>query len=152
MVDLARKILLYDKTRFAVTVMGVAFAVALVFVQVGLFEGLISNASVTIEQSAADLWVTAQKAPNVDLASTFPETYVQRVRSVPGVARADNLIVWVVRVALPTGATEDAVVYGLEDCVRWRLPWQVEAGDPRDSEAGQIRVPGRLGPEAVRRV
>ena len=79
MVDLARKILLYDKTRFAVTVMGVAFAVALVFVQVGLFEGLISNASVTIEQSAADLWVTAQKAPNVDLASTFPETYVQRV-------------------------------------------------------------------------
>ena len=50
MVDLARKILLHDKTRFAVTVMGVAFAVALVFVQVGLFEGLISNASVTIEQ------------------------------------------------------------------------------------------------------
>ena len=29
MVDLARKILLHDKTRFAVTVMGVAFAVAL---------------------------------------------------------------------------------------------------------------------------
>ena len=137
MVDLARKILLHDKTRFAVTVMGVAFAVALVFVQVGLFEGLISNASVTIEQSAADLWITARNAPNVDLASTFPETYVQRVRSVPGVARADNLIVWVVRVALPTGATEDAVVYGLEDCVRWRLPWQVEAGDPRDLKRGK---------------
>ena len=102
MVDLARKILLHDRTRFAVTVMGVAFAVALVFVQVGLFEGLLSNASITIERCAADLWVTARNAPNVDLASTFPETYVQRVRSVPGVARADNLIVWVVRVALPT--------------------------------------------------
>jgi putative ABC transport system permease protein len=137
MVDLARKILLHDKTRFAVTVMGVAFAVALVFVQVGLFEGLLSNASITIEQSAADLWVTARNAPNVDLASTFPETYVQRVRSVPGVARADNLIVWVVRVALPTGATEDAVVYGLEDCPRWRLPWQVEEGDPRDLKRGK---------------
>ncbi len=137
MVDLAWKILLHDKTRFAVTVMGVAFAVALVFVQVGLFEGLLSNASITIEQSAADLWITARHAPNVDLASTFPETYVQRVRSVPGVARADNLIVWVVRVALPTGATEDAVVYGLEDCVRWRLPWQVEAGDPRDLKRGK---------------
>ena len=137
MVDLARKILLHDRTRFAVTVMGVAFAVALVFVQVGLFEGLISNASISIERCAADLWVTARNAPNVDLASTFPETYVQRVRSVPGVARADNLIVWVVRVALPTGATEDAVVYGLEDCVRWRLPWQVEAGDPRDLRRGK---------------
>ena len=63
MVDLARKILLYDKTRFAVTVMGVAFAVALVFVQVGLFEGLLSNASVTIEQSAADLWITSLSHP-----------------------------------------------------------------------------------------
>ena len=29
MVDMARKILFYDKTRFAVTVMGVAFAVTL---------------------------------------------------------------------------------------------------------------------------
>jgi putative ABC transport system permease protein len=137
MVDLARKILLHDKTRFAVTVMGVAFAVALVFVQIGLFEGLLSNASITIEQSTADLWVTARKAPNVDLASTFPETYVQRVRSVPGVARADNLIVWVVRVALPSGATEDAVVYGLEDCACWRLPWQVAEGDPRDLKRGK---------------
>jgi putative ABC transport system permease protein len=137
MVDLARKILLHDKTRFAVTVMGVAFAVALVFVQVGLFEGLLSNASITIERSAAELWVTARSAPNVDLASTFPETYVQRVRSVPGVDRADNLIVWVVRVSLPTGATEDAVVYGLEDCVGWRLPWRVEAGDPRDLRRGK---------------
>jgi putative ABC transport system permease protein len=137
MVDLARKILLHDRTRFAVTVLGVAFAVALVFVQVGLFEGLLSNASITIERCAADLWVTARNAPNVDLASTFPETYVQRVRSVPGVARADNLIVWVVRVALPTGATEDAVVYGLEDGVRWRLPWWVEAGDPRDLRRGK---------------
>jgi putative ABC transport system permease protein len=137
MVDLALKILLYDKTRLAVTVMGVAFAVALVFVQVGLFEGLLSNASVTIEQSAADLWVTARNAPNVDLASTFSETHVQRVRSVPGVARADNLIVWVARVTLPTGATEDVVVYGLEDCVRWRLPWEVVAGDPRDLKRGK---------------
>jgi putative ABC transport system permease protein len=136
-VDLARKILLHDKTRFAVTVTGVAFAVALVFVQVGLFDGLLSNASITIERADADLWVTARNAPNVDLASTFPETYVQRVRSVPGVGRADNLIVWVVRVALPTGATEDAVVYGLEDCVRWRLPWHVEAGDPRDLKRGK---------------
>jgi putative ABC transport system permease protein len=137
MVDLASKILFHDKTRFAVTVMGVAFAVALVFVQVGLFEGLLSNASITIEKSAADLWVTARKAPNVDLASTFPETYVQRVRSIPGVARADNLIVWIARVALPTGATEDVVVYGLEDFARWRLPWQVVAGDPRDLRRGK---------------
>ena len=50
MVDLARKILFYDKVRFLITVSGVAFAVTLGFVRVGLFEGLLANASMTIEK------------------------------------------------------------------------------------------------------
>ena len=81
-----RKSLLHDKLRFLITVSGVAFAVTLVFVQVGLFLGLLDNASVTIEHIDADLWVTSRNTPNVDFAHTFPETAVQRVRSVPGVA------------------------------------------------------------------
>ena len=44
-VDLATKSLLHDKLRFVITVSGVAFAVTLVFVQVGLFLGLMDNAS-----------------------------------------------------------------------------------------------------------
>src|SRR5215467_9651981 len=132
MVDLARKILLHDKLRFLITVSGVAFAVTLVFVQVGLFEGLLSNASVTIERVDADLWVSARNTPNVDFSNTFPETFVQRIRSVPGVARADNLIVWFARVALPSGSTENAVIYALEDFARWNLPWRINAGHARD--------------------
>jgi putative ABC transport system permease protein len=138
MVNLAWKMVWHDKVRFLITVSGVGFAVALVFVQVGLFLGVLRNASVTIEQASADLWITARNAPNVDLASTFPETYVQRVRSIPGVTRADNLIVWVVRVAQPNGATEDAVVYALEDFSRWGLPWSVEEGDPADLRRGKF--------------
>ncbi len=137
MVDLARKILLHDLTRFGITVSGVAFAVTLVFVQVGLFEGLLSNASVTIESTAADLWVTARNTPNVDFSNTFSEQMVHRVRSIPGVERADNLIVWFARVALPTGVTENVVVYALEDFGRWGLPWETISGDPRDLRRGK---------------
>ena len=140
MVDLARKILFYDKIRFLITVTGVAFAVTLVFVQVGLFEGLLANASVTIEQIDADLWVSARNTPNVDFSNTFPETFIQRVRSVPGVARADNLIVWFGRVALPSGATENAVLYAMEDFTRWNLPWQVNAGDARNLRRGKYVI------------
>jgi putative ABC transport system permease protein len=140
MVDLARKILLYDKVRFLITVTGVAFAVTLVFVQVGLFEGLLANASVTIEQIDADLWISARNTPNVDFSNTFPETLVQRVRSVPGVVRADNLIVWFGRVALPTGATENAVLYALEDFTRWSIPWRVNAGDARNLRRGKYMI------------
>ncbi|MDR3639112.1 MAG: ABC transporter permease [Isosphaeraceae bacterium] len=140
MVDLARKILFYDKVRFLITVSGVAFAVTLVFVQVGLFEGLLANASMTIEKIDADLWVSARNTPNVDFSNTFPETFVQRVRSVSGVARADNLIVWFGRVALPTGATENAVIYALEDFTRWNLPWKVSSGDARDLRRGKYVI------------
>src|SRR4030095_16805388 len=85
MVDLATKSLLHDKLRFLITVSGVAFAVTLVFVQVGLFLGLMDNASLTIEKIDAELWVTSHNTPNVDFAHTFPDTLVKRVRSVPDI-------------------------------------------------------------------
>ena len=85
MIHLATKILLDDKTRFLTTVSGVAFSVMLVIVQVGIFLGMLENASITIERLEADLWVTAKNTPNIDFANTFPELYVHRVRSVPGV-------------------------------------------------------------------
>jgi putative ABC transport system permease protein len=135
-VDLARKNLLHDKLRFLITVSGVAFAVTLVFVQVGLFLGLLDNASITIEHLGADLWVTSKNTPNVDFAQTFPETAVQRVRSVPGVERADNLIVWFMTMALPSGAKEGTLVYALEDFQRWKFPWNVTEGDLSDLRRG----------------
>jgi putative ABC transport system permease protein len=135
-VDLATKSLLHDKLRFFITVSGVAFAVTLVFVQVGLFLGLMDNASLTINQIDADLWVTSRNTPNVDFAHTFPETYVKRVRSIPGVARADNLIVWFMNVNLPTGAVEGTEVYALEDFSRWNFPWNVTTGNLEDLRRG----------------
>ena len=135
-VDLATKSLLHDKLRFLITVSGVAFAVTLVFVQVGLFIGLMDNATLTIGQIDADLWVTSHNTPNIDFAHTFPETYVKRVRSTPGVARADNLIVWFMNVNLPTGAVEGTEVYALEDFTRWNFPQNVVEGNVQDLRRG----------------
>jgi putative ABC transport system permease protein len=135
-VDLATKSLLHDKLRFFITVSGVAFAVTLVFVQVGLFLGLMDNASLTIDQIDADLWVTSHNTPNVDFAHTFPETYIKRVRSIDGVARADNLIVWFMNVSLPNGAVEGTEVYALEDFSRWNFPQGVVEGDLSDLRRG----------------
>ena len=137
MVDLARKNLLHDKLRFLITVSGVAFAVTLVFVQVGLLAGLLDNASITIEHLKADLWVTSKNTANIDFAQTFTETAVQRVRSIPGVERADNLIVWFMTMALPSGAKEGTLVYALEDFARWNLPWNVTEGNLADLRRGR---------------
>jgi putative ABC transport system permease protein len=154
MVDLALKMILDDKARFLATVLGVGFAVALVLVQVGLFFGLLENASITIEKLNADLWVTARNTPNVDFASPFPETHVQRVRSIPGVARADNLIVWYAIAALPTGAKESVIFYAMENFAAWSFPWNVLEGDVADLRRGRFvmldeSAERRFGPFAV---
>src|SRR5258708_21120807 len=128
MVDLATKSLLHDKLRFFITVSGVAFAVMLVFVQVGLFLGLMDNASLTINHLNADLWVTSYNTANIDFAHTFPETYIKRVRSIPGVGRADNLIVWFMNVSLPNGAVEGPERYALEDFASGQFPLKVTEG------------------------
>ncbi len=138
MVDLARKNLLHDKLRFLITVSGVAFAVTLVFVQVGLFLGLLDNASITIDHLKADLWVTSHNTPNVDFAHAFPDSLVERVRSVPGVERADNLLLAFINVTQPSGAEETAIVYGLEDFRRWGVPWHIVEGNLDDLRRGDF--------------
>ena len=136
MVDLALKTLLHDRTRFAITVAGVAFAVLLVLFQVGLFLGLLDNASATIEHIDADLWVTSRNTPNVDFSHAFPQSRVDRVRSVAGVARADNLIISFLNIDLPNGAQESVQAYGLEDFSRWRIPWDIRDGELADLRRG----------------
>ncbi len=136
MVSLARKNLLHDRIRFAITLAGVAFAVTLVLVQVGLFLGLLRKATVTIENSNADIWIVAKNTPNVDFGNPFSETVFLRARGVPGVERADNAIVQFVNIQLPSGATENALVYGLSDPAFWNLPWLVEAGRTEDLHRG----------------
>jgi putative ABC transport system permease protein len=137
MVDLAVKNMLYDKLRFLITVAGVAFAVMLVFVQTGLFFGLLDKSTITIQHFDAELWVTSKNTPNIDFAHAFPENYVQRVRSVPGVARADNLIVQFMIITLPSGAEESTVVYAMEDFQRWNFPWKVLEGNLSDLRRGK---------------
>jgi putative ABC transport system permease protein len=136
MVSLARKNLLHDRLRFGITVAGVAFAVTLVLLQVGLFVGLLDKATTTIEHANADIWVTSRNTPNVDFAHTFPETAVLRVRGIPGVARADNLIINFMNLQLPNGAEEGTLVYALEDFAAWNLPWAVAEGDVADLRRG----------------
>ncbi len=136
MVDLALKMLLHDKFRFAITVVGVAFAVTLILVQTGLFVGILDNATITIEHLDADLWVTSKNTPNLDFVHQFPESTIGRVRETPGVARADKLLLTFLNVNLPTGAQETVVVYGLEDFRRLGFPWDVRSGDVDDLRRG----------------
>ncbi|HXS15663.1 MAG TPA: ABC transporter permease [Polyangiaceae bacterium] len=136
MIDLAWKMLFFDKVRFLITISGVAFAVMLVLVQTGLFGGLLHNATVTIEHMDADIWITSRNSPNLDFVHQFSESNVERVRAVQGVKRADNLILSFMQVSLPNGSEETAVVYALSDFETWGVPWLMTQGNLDDLKRG----------------
>lgn len=136
MVDVARKMLFHDRTKFAITVIGVAFAVTLVLVQIGLFRGLLKNATITIDRADAELWVMSKNTPNIDFPHYFPDSYIFRVRAVPGVLRAENLGVTYMAIQLPNGAEETFIMYSAEDFSSWNLPWKLPEGRLEDLRRG----------------
>jgi len=105
---------------------------------VGLFVGLLDNSTITIRKLDADLWITSKNSPNLDFVHQFPEANLYRARAVPGVARADNLILSFMQVSLPTGAEETAIVYAMEDFSKWGVPWQITAGNVDDLKRGSF--------------
>jgi putative ABC transport system permease protein len=93
MPPLARRNLFHDKIRLAVTVTGIVFAVVLIVVELGLFVGFTSTTSSLVDHSGADLWVTSEHVPYVELGVPFSERKLYQVRAVPGVEEAQKIII-----------------------------------------------------------
>src|SRR5262252_9156956 len=92
MVDIARKNLLHDKVRFCITVVGVTFSVVLVFSQFGIYLGFMRNASIVIDNTPVDIWLTSKNSSNFDFPLPFAERKLSKVRETLGVVWADTLI------------------------------------------------------------
>ncbi len=93
MVSLARKNLLEDVPRFLVAQAGIMFAVSLVTIQTGIFSGFTRSTTQLINNSDADIWVASESLVHVDLTLPIPVTKLIVAQQVPGVARAEALIV-----------------------------------------------------------
>jgi len=80
--NLARKLLLHDRLRFAVAIAGVSVSVMLVLVQVGLYFGFMDTASSLIDASRADIWVGKKSNDSFEFATPFDErTFVEDLRT-----------------------------------------------------------------------
>lgn len=92
MASLARKNLFQDLPRFLVAQAGIMFAVSLVTIQTGLFNGFMRSASVIIDQSDADIWVGSEQMRHLELTLPIAYQRLSQAQEVEGVARAEALI------------------------------------------------------------
>ena len=132
MPPLARRNLFHDKVRLAVTVTGIVFAVVLIVVELGLFVGFTETTSSLVDHSGADLWVTSQHVPYVELGVPFSERKLYQVRAVPGVEEAQKLIVRWTDWKRVDGRQESVQIVGTNPDSPLMRPWNLVEGSVED--------------------
>lgn len=93
MVSIARKHLLEDIPRFLVAQAGIMFAVSLVTIQTGIFNGFTRSTTQLMTNSSADVWVASENLVHLELTLPIPLTTLNLARQVQGVESAEPLIV-----------------------------------------------------------
>ena len=132
MVSIARKNLFHDKVRLAVALAGITFSVVLITVQVGVYLAFLSNASVLIDHTEADIWVTAHGLENFDFGRPFSEKKLYQVEEVPGVLWAEKYFLAFGYWKTPTGGQETVQMIGFNPETMVGAPWNIVRGDPQD--------------------
>jgi putative ABC transport system permease protein len=128
MMTIAWKNLIHDRTRLAVTLTGIVFALVLIVVQFGLFLGFLETSGNVVERSGADLWIAAPEIPHVNGGSVLSERKRWKALAVEGVARVDRFALNFVNWKLPTGSVEAVQVAGFDLEGGMGGPWNLTAG------------------------
>lgn len=126
-IRIALRNLLHDRVRLAVTLTGVVFAVVLIAVQGGLFVGFTRATTCVIDNTEAEVWVASRGVRNFDVAHPLPPSKFHQILSVPGVARAERIIVRFANWKKPTGGRESVELVGFDPGSGLARPWTVGA-------------------------
>src|SRR5262249_38910188 len=112
----AIKMLVGDRTKYLGIIFGIAFATLLMAQQIGIFVGIMGRtASQVADVRDADIWVMDSKTRFVDEAPALPETDLQRVRGVSGVAWAVKMYKGQISARLDNGQYRSCILFGVDD-------------------------------------
>jgi putative ABC transport system permease protein len=143
MPSIARKNLFYDRTRFAITVIGITFSVVLIFTTIGVYLGFMQDASFIVESIPADIWVTSKNLQNFNFAWPISQRKVEQIKEVKGVTETEKMIhSWGV-MKLNSGGTEQVEIIGLDPEGAFGFPWTMVAGVPTDVKGGDFVIVDR---------
>jgi putative ABC transport system permease protein len=128
--SIAVETLIADRGKLLTALVGVVFSIMLVNVQGGLFLGLIEKAGLLVDHGQADIWVGHKNMHNVDFPRDIPRRWLNRIRSIPGVKRAEPYLTGVANMTLPSGGFEWVVVVGVDRASLLGNAWNLVEGRP----------------------
>jgi putative ABC transport system permease protein len=135
---IALRTLLHHRAKVFAALAGVAFATALMVIQIGLYDGLRARASILVDRIGGDLWVMAAGTTMVDDSELLASGIDLRLRGNACVERVRPAIVAWVPYRTPSGARHTLQLVGTERGEPL-VPWSMGEGLP-----GDLRGPDRI--------
>src|SRR4029453_16212470 len=130
---IALRMLMGDRAKYFGLIFGVSFATLLMTQQVSIFMGIMTRtANQILDVRDADIWVMDNKVRFIDEIPALPDTELQRVRGVSGVAWAVKLYKGQVGARLADGNFRNVVLFGLDDATLVGAPAEMIAGSLAD--------------------
>ena len=127
---LAFRNLFHDRVRLAVTLVGILFAIVLVAVQLGLYQGARQMIISMIDNSEGEIWITSFGAKSFEEAGLLSGRERHTVLSVPGVTKVTPLAVAFTEWRKPAGGSTLIVLVGTDPADGGLTPWNVVQGEP----------------------
>jgi len=130
MVSIAARNLLHDRTRVAVSAGGVGFAIMLILILAGTYDGFYRQAGLFTENSGADLFVG--QAGVVDTLHSFsilPLNLTDDLAGVPGVERVCAIISRTVELHVGDSDHPKAILVGYNESHGTAGPWRILEGE-----------------------
>lgn len=140
MLWLAFKILFQERGRLIITLIGIIFSTVLTLVEVGIYLGMMGNATSVVRHTDADIWVMSKNVPNFDFSQPFPAYRIDRIRAFDEVRWAEKIHVWFAFLKLGDGRREQAQVIGFNPDNGIGGPWVMAHGIPSDVKGGRYII------------
>lgn len=118
--------LVHDRIRFAITLVGIAFSTILTGVQLGMLLNFMHTVSIIVDNAGADLWITAEGVPSIDLATPMQERRRFQALAVNGVADAEPLMLHFGFLQRNDGVRQIVIVIGVAPNAEMGRPFFME--------------------------
>ena len=119
----------HERTRFLVTVLGIACATLLMLVQGGILMGFLDASSKIIDSTDADIWMAGRGAPCFEFPVSLEKRLVELAHSVPGVGETSRICTRIVPFRKPDGDQQLVTLIGADTGVGTRFPIPFVAGN-----------------------
>lgn len=129
---IALQSLLHDRGKFLAALAGVAFAAALVLIQMGLYAGFLSMASGVIRRTGGDLWVIPRGIEVIDNSEPMSGAARAAAASHPCVRGVRGMVYAFMPLRKARGTPDAVTLLGYEPGGQPVVPWSLRRGLPHD--------------------